>query len=83
VADAATLDMAKPKAARNPEPEPEPEPKGSERKPLAIQVRGSNEWKAWAEELSKYDGSTLAGLVDRLLRQHARTIGFPKTPPER
>lgn len=53
------------------------------RKPLALQVRGSAEWKGWVEELAGYDRTTAADLVDRALTRYAREIGYGKEPPER
>lgn len=64
-------------------PQPPPEPEDRERKPMAIQVRGNPAWKTWAEELARFDGLSLASLVDRSLRRYAREIGFGKEPPER
>lgn len=51
------------------------------RKVMAIQVRASEEWKAWADELAAFDGLTLAALIDRTLRRYARAIGFGKEAP--
>jgi hypothetical protein len=55
----------------------------AEAKAMAIQVRGSDAWKAWAEELAQFDTRPVAALVDRALRRYAREIGFPKEAPER
>ena len=52
-------------------------------KPLAIQVRGSPEWKRWLEELAEFDRSNLADICDRSIAAYARAIGFPKPPPPR
>lgn len=53
------------------------------RKPMIVQVRGSNEFKAWAERLSQFDSLPLSSVVDRALRRYAREIGFKEDPPER
>ena len=58
----------------------QPEP---DRKPMVVQIRGSAEYKAWAEKVAVFDGSTLAALYDRAVRQYAKTIGFPDGPPVR
>lgn len=52
-------------------------------KPLAIQVRGSAEWKQWLEELAEFDRSNLADICDRAIAAYGRSIGFPKPPPPR
>lgn len=52
-------------------------------KPLAIQVRGSTEWKAWVERLAEFDRSNVADLTDRAMAAYARTIGFLDPPPPR
>ncbi len=52
-------------------------------KPLAIQVRGSAEWKAWLERLAAFDRATVADVADRAIARYAREIGFPEPPPER
>ena len=52
-------------------------------KPMAIQIRGSVEWKAWAERMAKHDGRALAGLVDRALQMYGRQIGFNEEAPPR
>lgn len=52
-------------------------------KPLALQVRGTPEWKAWIDELARFDRSTVADVVDRSLAAYARAINFPQQPPPR
>lgn len=69
-------DMAKRSAKTSRQPDPE-------RKPMVVQIRGSAEYKAWAERVAIFDGSTLAALYDRAVRQYAKSIGFPDGPPVR
>lgn len=52
-------------------------------KPLAVQVRGSAEWKAWVEKLAAFDRGTVADVADRAMAAYARMIGFGEPPPER
>lgn len=68
------VDVAKKKTSRPAEPD---------RKPMVVQIRGSAEYKAWAEKLAAFDGSTLAALYDRAARQYAKSIGFHESPPSR
>ena len=75
----AELDVAK-KTRKPAEPEPKPEP--SARKPMIVQVRGSEEYKAWAEAIASKEGDTLAKLVDRSLRLFAKQNGY-SDPPKR
>ena len=59
---------------------PEPEPA---RKPMVLQVRGSDAFKAWFEELARFDGLTPTALFDRAIRQYAKDVGFKKDAPMR
>ena len=68
------------KAARKPVATPEPDP--SNRKPMIVQVRGSEEYKAWAEGLAEKEGFNLSMLVDRCFRKLAKEVGYPD-PPKR
>lgn len=49
-------------------------------KPLAIQVRGSDEFKSWVEEFAAIEHDTVAKFIERVLRKHAREIGFREMP---
>jgi hypothetical protein len=53
------------------------------RKPLALQIRGSLEWKRWVEEAAEFNRSTVAHFVDQAIAKAARESGFPKLPPKR
>lgn len=53
------------------------------RKPMVVQVRGSDEWKAWVERLAAFHRGTIADVTDRALAAYARQIGFNEPPPER
>lgn len=50
--------------------------------PLAVQIRGSAEWKQWVEELAKFMRQPISGLVDTSLARTARENGF-RDPPKR
>jgi hypothetical protein len=74
-------DMAKRGEKPKAKPEPEPEEKG--RKPMILQIRGSDEFKAWYDELAAHDGLTGTALFDRSIRQYAKLVGFTKPAPQR
>lgn len=78
--DSATVDkMSKKRGA----PEPGPQRQDAARKPMVVQIRGSEEYKEWAERLARFDSLSLAALFDRAVRRYAREIGFKEEPPER
>lgn len=79
MAEAPTLDMAKkkpPKPARRREPD-------DERKPIAVQMRASVAYKQWVEALVRFEDRPLSTILERALRQYAKTAGFEREPPER
>jgi hypothetical protein len=51
--------------------------------PMIVQVRGSQEFKTWTEELAEFDSRSLASLVERSLKHYALSIGFKKDAPKR
>ena len=56
------------------------EPNPAARKPLVVQIRGSKEWKAWAEELAATERDTLSKFIERLIHRDAKSIGFREMP---
>lgn len=54
-----------------------------ERKPLALQVRGSPEWKAWLDRAAKFSRMSVATFIDQAAAKAAREAGFEEPPPER
>lgn len=73
------IDVAKKSSPRG-KPAPAEE---TGRKPLIVQVRGTDEYKTWAEDLAKFDNRSLSSLVERALRRYAIEIGFKREAPER
>ena len=71
---------AKKTTAKRATPPKVTEPETSARKPMVVQIRGSEEWKAWAEGLAEKEGDTVAKMVERTLRKYAREIGYPDPP---
>lgn len=63
-------------------PKPGP-PVDPDRKPMALQIRGSTEWKSWVDRLATFEALPLASLVERALRQYARGVNFTDEPPKR
>ncbi len=76
----AATDMAKKKA---PPTEGERNPDKWDRKPMAIQMRGSDEWRAWVEQGAKHIGLKVPSLIDQALRLYFKENGFTEPPPER
>jgi hypothetical protein len=72
-------------AKRGEKPKPKAKPAAEEkaRKPMVLQVRGSDDFKAWFEELARFDGLTPTGVFDRAVRRYAKEVGFLKDPPLR
>jgi hypothetical protein len=77
----AVNDVAKKRPS--PKAEPTPEPDEKTRKPMILQVRGSEEFKAWFEHLARFDGLTPTALFDRSVRRYAKEVGFTEEAPPR
>ena len=60
-----------------------PKAKPANRKAMVVQVRGSEEYKAWFEEVADLDKTTLADLVDRAVRAYAKGLGMKREQPKR
>jgi hypothetical protein len=76
----AGLLMAKRKAS-DPKKRPGPEPTG--RRPVALTVKGSEEWRAWLDRAARHCRLSTSALVDLAVTQYARAQGFEEAPPER
>ena len=50
------------------------------RKPMVVQIRGSQEWKSWIEGLAQREHDTVAKFMERLIRQFARDNGYENPP---
>lgn len=62
---------------------PTPRDEWAKGKPLVIQVRGSEEFKAWAERLAKHSRMSVAQVVEQALIAYARNNDFKDVAPER
>jgi hypothetical protein len=76
------IDVAKKRAERQPESEKSGEAAWKS-KPIIVQLRGSEEFKAALEKVAELDGLTVSGFVDRAIRDRARQIGYTKPLPKR
>jgi len=73
--------MAKKTAKTKVDPSPVADEKA--RKPMILQVRGSDEFKQWYDELAEHDGLSPTALFDRAIRQYAKLVEFKKPAPPR
>lgn len=78
-----TLTVAKKRADADREPRGPRKSRDAEPRPIALTIRGRDEWKEWVKRLADADRSSLNELVDRALARYAREIGFKDMPPER
>jgi hypothetical protein len=53
------------------------------RKPMIVQLRGSEEFKGWVEKIADLDRSSIAVIVEKALIQFAKTIGCNDPAPRR
>jgi len=53
------------------------------RKPVAVTIKGSPDWREWIEEAAKHCRMSVSGLVDYAVTQFVKQQGFPRKPPER
>lgn len=68
------LVIAMPEKKRNPK---------AVRKPLGIQVRGRDEWKAWVEKGAIHCRLSVSTLVDLAITKFLKDQGFNDPPPNR
>lgn len=72
----------KPMAKKRPPKGEAPEPAAAGRKPMVVQIRGSEEYKAWVESIAEKEGFSVSMLFERALRRLAKDGGYPD-PPKR
>ena len=53
------------------------------RRPVAVTIKGNEEWKAWLEDAATHCRMSVSGLVDVAVTQYVKAQGFTKRPPER
>jgi hypothetical protein len=75
------LTVARKKTPKTPKPTPGPEE--WTKKPLILNLRGSEEFKTWIQGLATFDRQSVSGLVERALVHYGRAIGYKPEAPER
>lgn len=70
-----TAIMAKKKTA--------PAKQEGERRPIAVTIKGSEEWKKWLEEGAKYSRLSVSVLVEHAVVDFLKSKGFTRESPER
>lgn len=71
---AGTMTVAKRKVSK---------PAESGRKPTALTIKGSLEWRAWVEKGAAFCRTDVAKLVDASLIDYLKSRGFDDEPPVR
>lgn len=54
-----------------------------ERRPIAVTIKGSEEWKAWLERGAKFSRLSVSGLVEHAVLDYLKRKGFTEESPER
>lgn len=71
------------KATKSGEERRRPGPPPTGRRPTALTVKGSEEWREWVERGAKFCRTDSSKLVDAALAEYLKARGFPDPPPER
>ena len=67
--------MAKKKTTR-------PKP-ASDRKTIAVTIKGSPDWKEWIDGLAEYCRLDVAKVIDRAVVDYAKAEGYDRKAPQR
>ncbi len=70
-----TAPKAKARAKGRP---PEPAPRRT-----VLTIKGTDEWRGWLEELSRFLRTPTSTIVDHALVRYAKEVGFEREAPER
>lgn len=68
--------MAKKKTPRTKTPEPGP-------RRAVLQMKGTEEWKEWLDDLARHLRMPTSAVVDNALVMYAKAQGFAREAPER
>lgn len=68
-----------------PKKKPAPPPKPAKPAPrrVVLQMKGTDEWKDWLDQLSEFLRMPTSTIVDHALIEYARAHGFEPAPPRR
>jgi hypothetical protein len=55
----------------------------SERKAIAVVIKGGPDWKAWLEGLADYCRTDVAKVIDKALTEYAKSEGYGQEAPRR
>ena len=58
-------------------------PDGPARKPAALIMRGSGEWRAWLEAAAAHSRMSVSAFMDFAAASYAKAQGFSEKPPRR
>jgi hypothetical protein len=75
-----TMTMSRKKAVR---PKPGAAKPQSERKAIAVVIKGGPDWKAWLEGLADYCRTDVAKVIDKALTEYAKSEGYNQEAPRR
>jgi hypothetical protein len=68
--------MSRKKRSEPPQVEPGP-------RKVVLQMKGTDAWKEWLEQLAKHLRTPTSTVVDHALVRYAKEMGFNIEPPER
>jgi hypothetical protein len=54
-----------------------------ERRPVAVTLKGSEEWKEWLERASEHCRTTVSAFIDLATAEYAKVRGFHEESPKR
>jgi hypothetical protein len=77
------LDMATIRADDTGGRKPKRKRRDTEPRPIALTIRGRQEWKGWVASLADFERISINELVDRALVRYAREVGYKTGAPER
>jgi hypothetical protein len=77
------LDMATTQAENSDGRKPKRKRRDTEPRPIALMIRGRQDWKEWVAALAASERISVNELVDRALVRYAREVGYKIGAPER